>query len=505
MSQIKKGAVLNYATIFLTNVVGLLLTPFIIKRLGDAEYGLYTLIGAFVGYISVLDLGLNNAVIRFVAKYRAEKDRSGEATFISTTLWIYFAISAMVLITGALLYSNFSVLFENSLQPEEIEKGKIMFLILLFNLSITLPGGLFKGVCMGYEAFVFPKTVNLIRYILRSILVVTILLFGSDAIGIVLLDTSLNLVIIGIHIVYAWKKLKAPITLKKFQRSMVPSIFSYSVWIFIFVLVGQFQWKAGQAILGMVSNTTVVAVFAVGVMLGTYYGSFSSAITGLFLPRATKMTVDKATNTTLTNAMIRIGRIVLLVLLFIFGAFFLFGKEFVLLWVGEQYLDSWTIAMLIMTAYTLPLVQGFGNSILEAQNKMAFKSVTYLICFALGSLAGFFLAKAYGAIGMISGSMAGWIAAQIVMNIYYARHIKLEIPRFFKELLEGMGPVFLIVTALGLLLNLIPGHSWWHLFGKGIVFLSLYSVSMYHFALRPGEKDLIKDSVLALRKKVKMV
>jgi O-antigen/teichoic acid export membrane protein len=43
--------------------------------LGDEEYGLYTLIGAFVGYLSILELGLNNAIIRHVAKYKVEKNK----------------------------------------------------------------------------------------------------------------------------------------------------------------------------------------------------------------------------------------------------------------------------------------------------------------------------------------------------------------------------------------------------------------------------------------------
>lgn len=37
MSQLKKGALLSYANIFLTNIIGLILTPFIIRILGD-EY-----------------------------------------------------------------------------------------------------------------------------------------------------------------------------------------------------------------------------------------------------------------------------------------------------------------------------------------------------------------------------------------------------------------------------------------------------------------------------------
>ena len=97
MSQLKKGALLSYVTIILTNLIGLLLTPFIVRSLGNSEYGLYALIGAFIGYISVLDLGLNNTIVRYVSKYRAENDKEGEEVFLGTTMLIYAFISFIVI------------------------------------------------------------------------------------------------------------------------------------------------------------------------------------------------------------------------------------------------------------------------------------------------------------------------------------------------------------------------------------------------------------------------
>ena len=48
MSQIKKGAALNYVTILLTNVIGIVMTPFILSHLGKSEYGIYITVGALV-------------------------------------------------------------------------------------------------------------------------------------------------------------------------------------------------------------------------------------------------------------------------------------------------------------------------------------------------------------------------------------------------------------------------------------------------------------------------
>src|SRR5690625_876485 len=103
-SELKYGVYLSYISLFITNITNLILTPFIIRNLGDSEYGLYMLIGAFVGYIAVLDFGLGNTVVRFVAKYRAENDKKSEENFLFSTIIIYGVISAVIMLVGAILY-----------------------------------------------------------------------------------------------------------------------------------------------------------------------------------------------------------------------------------------------------------------------------------------------------------------------------------------------------------------------------------------------------------------
>src|SRR5699024_12765278 len=105
-SQLKSGVYLSYISLFVSNVSNLILTPFIIRNLGDSEYGLYMLIGAFVGYIAVLDFGLGNTIVRFVAKYRAENDKKSEENFLYSTFIIYSMISAVILLIGVILYFN---------------------------------------------------------------------------------------------------------------------------------------------------------------------------------------------------------------------------------------------------------------------------------------------------------------------------------------------------------------------------------------------------------------
>ena len=308
MSQIKKGAFLNYVIIFLTNAVGLFITPFILNHIGKAEYGVYTAIGALVGTISVLDLGLNNTIVRFVAKYRAQNDRKGEENFLATTMLIYICISILIVILGFSFYGYIDSYF-TKFNSEEIKIAKTIFVLFIFNLAVGLPGGSFVGICYGYEIFVFPKTINIIRYMLRTAVVVAVLTIGGKAIALVIIDTVFNILFMSVEAYYVFFVLKARFKLHEFKIKYVKQIFSYSLWIFVFSLVSMLQWKAGHWVLGRIATAEVLSIYGIGIVLGTYYGAFSTAISSVFLPRATKMTVGNATGEELTSMMIKIGRV----------------------------------------------------------------------------------------------------------------------------------------------------------------------------------------------------
>lgn len=72
VSQLKAGAFLNYVVILLNLAVGLLYTPYMLRMMGQSEYGLYSLVASVISYLTVLDLGMGNATIRYTAKFRAE-------------------------------------------------------------------------------------------------------------------------------------------------------------------------------------------------------------------------------------------------------------------------------------------------------------------------------------------------------------------------------------------------------------------------------------------------
>ncbi len=512
MSQLKKGALLTYLKIFLTNVIGIVITPLIVSYLGKDEYGIFNAIGALIGTIALLDFGLTNTVVRFIAKYRAEKDRKGEENFLATIGILYFVISLLVIIFGIIFYFFIDSYF-TKFSIEELKIAKIMFVILIFNLAIQLPGMIFTGICKGYEAFVFPESVSVIRYLLRSVTVVAVLFLGGRAISLVIVDSIFNILTISVSAYYVIKKLNVRFKLHKLSKAFIKQILKYSSWIFVFSIVGMLQWKSGSWVLGAMSVPKVLGVYGIGIALGTYYGAFSTAISSVFLPRATQMTVRNATGEELTDMMIKLGRLSFIMLMYVLGAFILYGEQFINLWVGGAELEAdgtynmqecreiYSIALIIMIGYTLPLLQAFGNSILEAKNKLSFKAILYLVFMILGTILGGFLAVKYSALGMISGLVAGWLIVQNVMNFYYHKKIGLNIFRFFRELFYKTLIVILVVMIIGYFINYIQGNGWGNFILKGSAYTIVFAVIMYFFGLLEYEKQLFTKPIASLLKR----
>jgi len=182
-------------------------------------------------------------------------------------------------------------------------------------------------------------------------------------------------------------------------------------------------------------------------------------------------------------------------LLLILGGFILFGKQFILLWVGKNYIDAWLVALIIMIAYTTPLVQAFGNLILEAKSLFSFKAIIYISCIGIGTFFGAYTVASFGILGMIISTSTGWIISIAIMNIYYHKVIGLNIPIFFRNLFSKILPVFSLIMVFGYFINQIQGDNWFNFAIKAVLYVTVYSLLMYFLGMRDSEKQLIKNVI----------
>lgn len=491
-SQLKKGILLSYVVIGLNTIVGLSYTPYMLRMLGKNEYGLYSLVISVIGYLTILDLGFGNAIVRYTAKYRAEGKLKEQYSMFGMFLLMYSGIGVVALLIGLFFYFNVSYLFGNTMTEVELTKAGIMVLIMVFNLAISFPFSIFGSIITAYEKFVFQKSIQILRIVLNTLIMVLILEMGYRAIGMVVVVSVFNVLTLFINYIYCKFKLHIKIVFKKIELVFFKEIAIYSFYIFLGVIMDKIYWSSGQFILGAVIGTAAIAVFAVAIQLQGLYMSFSQAVTGVFLPKITGMVVEKNSETAVSEVFIKTGRIQFIVMSFILTGFILFGKNFVILWAGKGYEKAYYMALLFFIPLTVPLIQNLGIAILQARNQMKFRSIMYFLISILSIVLQIPLAKKFGGIGIaIAISISIFLGQIIVMNIYYHIKQKINILKFWSEIFKMAIAPILVGALIYYLKTLFPINTLLE-FLIGILFFAfLYIPCFWFFSMNKYEKNII--------------
>lgn len=504
INQLKAGAVLSYISIGLNNIIGLIYTPFMLRMMGQSEYGLYSLVASVVAYLTVLDLGFANAIVRYTAKFRAEGRIREQYEMFGMFFLLYIGISILTLFVGSILYFNIDTLFDQSMNATELHKIRIMMLLMIFNLAFTFPMSIWGAIITAYENFVFQKLVNIVRIILNPVVMIIMLLMGYRAIGMVVVTTAFNVVTLLINWWYCRKRLHIQVLFGQFKWGFFKEVSVYSFWIFLNAIMDRIYWSTGQFVLGVFKGAATVAVYAVAIQLYSLYMSFSTSITGVFLPKVTAMITKCSTDKEISDLFIRTGRIQFIVLAFILCGFILFGKSFIHIWAGEGYNDAYWIALALFIPGTVPLIQNLGIVILQAKNQMKFRSVLYIVTAIIGLIISIPLAKLYGGIGCVLGTSFSVIVGQIIcINIYYKKIIHLDVILFWQQIVRmGVVPLCFIVGGM-LLLHYIYPNSLLKLILAIVCFSIVYIPCFYVFSMNKYEKDLFIGPLFNLSLRIK--
>lgn len=505
-NQLKAGAFLNYIIILLNVLVGLLYTPYMLRMMGQSEYGLYSLVASVISYLTILDLGLGNAVVRYTAKFRAENKKEEQYEMFGMFFIMYIAIGVIAFIAGLALYFNIENMFGVTMTALEIDKAKIMMMLLVFNLAFTFPMSIFGSIINAYERFVFPRVINIIRVILNTVIMVCLLKMGYKAIAMVVVQTVFNVLTLIINYVYCKKELKIKLYFRKFKWGFMKEVLVYSFWIFLNVIMDRVYWSTGQFVLGAISGTIAVSVFAVAIQLQMMYMQFSTAISTVFLPRVTGMVATGDNDNELSDLFIRTGRIQFIVMALILSGFIVFGKQFIVLWAGDAYIEAYVMCVMFFSSLMIPLIQNLGITILQARNQMKFRSILYLAIAVVALVMQIVLAKRWGGIGCaiaISGALV--LGQGFIMNIYYARVQKIDIPLFWKEIV-GMAKVPIVMTAVSMVLLSYVQINTWAKLGMYILFFCLIYIPLFWMiSMNDSERHLLASPFRRLFAKIRKV
>ena len=296
------------------------------------------------------------------------------------------------------------------------------------------------------------------------------------------------------NIFYCIRVLDIKPTFEYMPRSLIKEMVGFSAYVFIGSIADMLFWATDKVILGMMVSTAAVSVYQIGSTFNNMVMQLSTSISGVLTPKITGMVVKNASKETLTELFVRVGRIQFLIVALIVTGFTVFGQAFVLLWAGENYAESYWIAILTMFPLCIPLIQNTGLSIVVAQNKHKFRSIMYLTIAIINASSTYLVVPYLGGIGAALCSCISYLLGQgLIMNIYYYKVVGIDILQFWKNILKmSIFPMCMMFVGLNVV-RVIVINNWGVFFTGVIVYTVIYCFGMYILNMNDYEKNIIRE------------
>lgn len=342
-----RNTLTHWGGFMLSAVIGFLLSPVIVRELGDSAYGIWVLIASMIGYLGLLDLGVRGAVVRYIARFHAQGDHASASAIASTALALFTGLGLLAVLGAAILALGLPVFFHD-VPAEYVPEARLALVIGGCGIAVNLVGGVYGGIIGGLQRFDLTNTWGIASNIVRSGLVYWAVTHGY---GIVAL-ASISLYSVTVFAVVNWRfvrRLYPEITLRRglAERKWVSTIFSFGFFSVLIHASGVLINQADAIVIAAFLPVAQVTFFSIGATLVQHANAVQRGVTFMIPPMIAALQAKGSTEG-LQRTILRAARALSMVLLPVAATFVIRGSTFIGLWMGPQYAEvsGWVLLVL---------------------------------------------------------------------------------------------------------------------------------------------------------------
>src|ERR1022692_53229 len=493
--QIIKNVGSSWFSLGINVSLGLVLSPFILHRLGDTAFGIWALILSITGYYGLFDLGIGSSVIRFVSKYTATGEQEELAKIINTSLFTYSCIGVLSLMVTVTAASQIGRMFH--VPPEFVATARWLLLMVGAAVALGFPFGIFGGFLEGLQRFYILNFTNIAANLLRAGLIVISLKHGGGILAVALITVTLPLLAAIARGFFALSYCPVPFALKYVDRATLRRIANYSGITFMIMIAAQLKFKTDEIVIGSFMSLAAITYFNVGARIVDYAGMVVRTLSQIFVPM-TSQSEALGEMGRLRKIFLLGNRVCAMTIFPICAVLVILGKSIIEVWMGKKYVDaSYPVLVIMILCCTLWWAQGASGRILLGMSKHGTWAIVTVSEGVANLILSIILVRPYGIIGDALGTA---IPLTCSMLFFMPHHLckKLDV-RLRTFLRESYTLPFLLsvplVAALLLMQRWFVPHNYRQLGLQMLIAGTVYGLGVLWSVLT---KQVLRVSELAL-------
>ena len=499
-NQLKLGAVLSYLSIGVNVLAALIYTPWMIAQIGKSQYGLFTLANSLIT-LFLIDFGLSSATSRYVSLYRAQGNQEKVDQFLGAVYKLYLLVDALIFFALLLVYFFIDQIYVK-LTPAELAQFKVVYVIAASYALISFPFVTLNGILNAYEKFIQLKLADLIYRFLLVGLTIAALMCGFGLYGLVAINALSGLCVIGYKLIVIRRVTPVKVNFRRTEKQTYQDIFRFSVWTTIGALAQRLIFSITPSILGILADSSAIAVFGIVTTIEGQCYTVITAINGMFMPKISRIYAKTDTDQDIMPLMLRVGRFQYVLNGLLIVAFAVLGRSFINVWMGSDYQAGYygTLLVILPNLFYFPLQ--IANTALVVQNKVKLQAGITVLIGVTNVVLSLVLTYFFGMIGACVSIFIAHTIRAVAYNIVYYKVLHLDIPYFIRKCYIRLLPPIAISIVAGIFLNRsMPWDSWTILCVKGCIVCAVYLCLVLWLGLSKSDRQAVRQKLAAYRRK----
>lgn len=493
--RVLRNVITNYARFFAGAAISFLLTPLMVRLLGDGGYGLWVTVFSLTGYFGLVDQGLRPSLIRYVSRDKAAGDLEGLSRTLSSALALYTAAGVLTMAAAFVISAQFGTWFP--IEPSSLPAARVTVLIAGLSLALGFPFGVFGATLSGLQRYDLANGIGIVIAVVRAFAFVAVLRTGGGIVELAWASLASNL---AGHLwtVAVVRRLlpEARYSPALVDRAHMARIGSYGGVAFVGALASMLAFQTDALVITAFLGAASVTPFALAAGLVDNARSLVNSATWVLSPTASEM--ETLGETQPLQAMLIAGAKYSVLLSWpILFALIVFGENLLVTWIGESHRDAARLLTILAVPTLFSLPQSAASSMLFGISRhrgvVALSLLNALLNLGLSLL----WVRPYGLVGVAMGTAVPLaLVGGVATMVYAALAMQLPLRRYF---LEG-----LLTPALCSLAFLAPAlaiQRWWPPHGWVPLGLAVaaswlvFAPVAWRFGITPSERTRWAESV----------
>jgi O-antigen/teichoic acid export membrane protein len=483
-------------------VVTFLLTPFIIRTIGDSMYGVWVIISSLIGYAGILEMGMQTAIVKLVAEYDATGDNEKFNGIVTTALTFFLFVGIIVALICWFIAPHF---IEYLIKDKSsIIWVKRLMYVLGFDIGLTFLGYVFSGMVFGMQIYHIKNILDICILGIYTGLVYTFLGVGGILALAVIKTTTDLITLISSYILC--KKVYSALRMdyRAANRESFKELVKFGSKIFASSTMAKAANNADPLIITYYMSTIWTAIFSIPKRLIDYIKEITWSMSLGFMPMFSELQ-GKNDIESIRSIYMRYTRYILILTLPILTAMIIFGAEFIELWIGKEYaLKGKYLLYLLVISFIIESIQPLLWRLFIGVDRLNFlvkmSTISSLTYIGLSIL----LVKYFGINGIGLSLLTISLLKQIISIEYACRYLGIGVLRFLSEChLMPMLSALIFGVSIFYIEAIFRANSYFSMVMSIGCCLPVYFLLTYILALKQNERQIIHNTLnnyLLLRK-----